>query len=80
MVVGAWVVRSVRRGGLIANRTLARILIAWAVAAAGLVVLLCWLVPEGLAPWYLLALGVALLLPINRLLVAPAALAWNRHR
>jgi hypothetical protein len=80
MVLGWWVVRSVRSGGAIADRGLAGILMAWAVAAAGLVGLVGWLVPEGLAPWYLLVLGVVLLMPLNRLLAAPLALSWNRHR
>jgi hypothetical protein len=50
------------------------------VIAAGLFALLAWLVPSGLVRVGYLALGVALVVPLTRLLVAPLALAWNRHR
>ena len=42
--------------------------------------MLAWLVPSGVVPLYGLALGVVLFLPLARLLAAPLALAWNRHR
>jgi hypothetical protein len=80
VLVGVWVVRRVRRAGLITDRALIRLLAAWAVVTAGLFGCLRWLVPETAAAWYVLALGMILVVPIGSLLAAPLALAWNRHR
>jgi hypothetical protein len=80
VVMGMAVARVVRRRRLIADRSLGAILGTWFLAVAGSFGLLWWLIPHGLAPWYVLACSVILLVPINRLLAAPLALAWNRHR
>jgi hypothetical protein len=61
------------------SRTLHTIL-AWLVVAAGLVVPLYTLVPKSLIPHPLIALYLILALPINRPLLLPAAIEWNRHR
>jgi hypothetical protein len=61
------------------SRTLHTIL-AWLVVAAGLVVPLYTLVPQSLVPHSLIALYLILALPINRPLLLPAAIEWNRHR
>jgi hypothetical protein len=57
-----------------------RVVAIWAVTAASLFALLAWLVPEGAVPRYGLAFGAVLAVPLARLLAAPIALAWNRHR
>jgi hypothetical protein len=53
---------------------------AWALAVAGLFAGLAWLVPAEMVERIHLAEGVALVLPIARIGLAPLALAWNRHR
>jgi hypothetical protein len=80
VLVGTWTVRAVSRGGAIPDGTVARILGTWTLMAAGLFGLLRLLIPPELISWSGLAGGVILLVPINRLLAAPLALAWNRHR
>jgi hypothetical protein len=70
--------RAVLRRGLVRGRTLAAAGAAWLVAAAAYTGLL-----HGLAPLTLpaaAAVVVLLVLPLNRLLAAPLALEWNRHR
>ena len=79
-LVATGMVRALRRGGLIADRTLAYILGTWALVTAGLWALLHLLIPEALVSGYGLAGTVLVLVPLNRLLAAPLALAWNRHR
>jgi hypothetical protein len=61
------------------SRTLHTIL-AWMVVAAGLVIPLYTVVPKSLVPHSLIALYLVLALPINRPLLLPAAIEWNRHR
>ncbi|HMF12012.1 MAG TPA: hypothetical protein VKE94_06885, partial [Gemmataceae bacterium] len=75
-----WIVRGLRRRRLLRDRTLVTIGTCWLICFVCLLGLLLWLVPARLAPWYLLALGAALILPLARPAAAPLALAWNRHR
>jgi hypothetical protein len=76
----ACVTRAVRRKRLIADRVIVVAVGIWVVLAASLFGLIQWLVPAGLVPWYVIACGVMLLMPLTRMLAAPLALAWNRHR
>jgi hypothetical protein len=78
--VAAWVLRALHARGYLGPAAVAKVLGAWLLTAAVLFGLLVWLVPEGAAPAYGLALGVVLAVPLARLLVSPLALAWNRHR
>jgi hypothetical protein len=80
LLLGVWLVRVVVRRRLIQWRLMERLLAAWLLTAAGLTGLLCWLVPQGLAPWHLVTACVVLALPLVRISLAPLALAWNRHR
>ena len=80
VLLGAWLARIVIRRKLIQAWLVQRLLAAWLLTAAGLAGLLCWLVPDGLAPWHLVAACVVLALPLVRISLAPLALAWNRHR
>jgi hypothetical protein len=68
-----------RRGDLDA-RAIARLIALWMFAVLCLFGLSAWLVPSEVAPTYALALGALLLVPLARPLLAPLALAWNRHR
>jgi hypothetical protein len=80
LLLAGWAFHAVRRRRLLAPRALACLVGLWLLVAVGLFGLLSYLVPAELAPAHYLALGVVLLLPLARLLVAPLALAWNRHR
>jgi hypothetical protein len=80
LLLGVWLVRVVIRRQLIQWRLMERLLATWLLTAAGLTGLLCWLVPQSLAPWPLVTACVVLALPLVRISLAPLALAWNRHR
>ncbi|MDP6557157.1 MAG: hypothetical protein QGG71_20990, partial [Pirellulaceae bacterium] len=80
LLLGAWLVRAIVRRHLVQTRLITRLLAAWLLTAAGLTGLFCWLVPDSLAPWYLVTAGVVLAVPLVRISLAPLALAWNRHR
>jgi hypothetical protein len=70
----------VRRQGLLETHELAKLLGLWLLTTLGLIALLLWLIPGGLVPAWLLICGVVLEIPLARLIAAPLALAWNRHR
>jgi hypothetical protein len=80
LLAAAWALRAVQRRGLLRSQTVACLLAAWLVIAAGLFACLWWLLPEGFASVRVLASVVVLLVPLARLAAAPLALAWNRHR
>jgi hypothetical protein len=54
--------------------------VCWVVAVLALYGTLAWLFFVPLMPRYLLGLLAILAIPLARLLAAPLALAWNRHR
>jgi hypothetical protein len=58
----------------------AAIVSVWCLVAGGLWLTAWWLLPTGAAPLPTLAAGIALLVPFSRLVGAPLALSWNRHR
>jgi hypothetical protein len=80
LLLAAWSLRALLRRRLVAGPLMTRLLAAWLLAAACSIALIHWLVPGHLAPWYLVASCVVLFLPLVRILLAPLALAWNRHR
>jgi hypothetical protein len=80
LLAAACVGRALLRRGLIRPRALAKLLALWLLAAVGLFLLAYAAVPPDAAPVSLLAFGAALAVPLVRLLAAPLALAWNRHR
>jgi len=55
-------------------------LLAWMAIAACLIVPLYVAVPANPMPHWLVVMYVLLALPLNRPLLLPAAIAWNRHR
>jgi hypothetical protein len=79
-VSGGWTLWTLRRRELLAGRSLALLSGVWLLAAGCLLGGYFWMVPSGLVPVPYLALGVMLVLPLNRLAAAPLALEWNRHR
>jgi hypothetical protein len=80
LLAAAGVSRALVRRGLVEPRALARLLVVWLLAAAGLFGLARGSVLLDDVPVSLLASGVVLALPLVRLGAAPLALAWNRHR
>ena len=72
--------RALKHRRLLPPRVLWGALAAWLVFAVGLFSMLCWLLPGGRTLVSVIVLGIALLLPLTRLALAPLALAWNRHR
>ena len=68
------------RRGVVATNIVQAALAVWILSAAGLFGLLFWLLPSDHVPASALVLALALFLPLTRLLLAPLALAWNRHR
>jgi hypothetical protein len=79
-LAAAWVIRATLRRELQDGAGLWKLLGVWLAIAAGLVTLTYLLMPPGQGPVHLIALGAVLALPLARLLAAPLALAWNRHR
>jgi hypothetical protein len=79
-IVTGWAAAALLRRGELAAGTLAKLIGAWAVLVACLFGVLAWLIPSDAAPRYGLALGAVLFVPFARLIVAPLAFAWNRHR
>jgi hypothetical protein len=77
---GGWMLWALRRRGLVTGRSLALLSGLWLLAAGCLLGWYFWMVPSELVPVLYLALGVVLVLPLNRLAAAPLALEWNRHR
>jgi hypothetical protein len=79
--VVAWcLLRALSRRGYVGPQEIALSAFAWATVAGGLFAILDRLVPPDWAPRYALGLGVALVVPLNRLLAAPLVLARSRHQ
>jgi len=79
-LVAGWALRVLHRRGELGTKTVMKLLGAWSLVATSLFVVLVWLIPSDVVPLYGLALGVALFVPLTRLVIAPLALGWNRHR
>jgi hypothetical protein len=77
---GGWMLWILRRRGLVTGRSLALLSGVWLLAAGCLLGCSLWMAPSELVPAPYLALGVVLVLPLNRLAAPPLALEWNRHR
>jgi hypothetical protein len=75
-----WVIRGMRREGLLSWRLVFGLSAAW-LAAAGCVASLVWLfLSNRPVPAAMIAVGVVLTFPLTRLVGMPLAVAWNRHR
>jgi hypothetical protein len=80
LLLAAWLGRSLWRRRIVEPRTLVLAVVAWVVLVAGHVALLGWLFPPDRVSLAALAVGVMLVLPLNRFAAMPLALEWNRHR
>jgi hypothetical protein len=79
-VAAACSLRALSHLRILPPRVLWGALATWLVFAAGLFGMLCWLLPSGRTFVSAIVLGIALLLPLTRLALAPLALDWIRHR
>jgi len=79
-VVAAGALTVLHGRGELSRRAIARLLALWSLTAAALFALAYWLIPSELMPIYALGLSAVLIVPLARPLLAPLALAWNRHR
>ena len=77
MAAVAWALRAVHRRGLLSPRTVAATLMAWTVGVGSLVTLSAGLLPSQVRS---LAVVGVLLIPLVRVVAAPLAVNWNRHR
>ena len=66
-----------RTRGLLTRRAMATTLGVWSAGVGCLLILTYWLLPPVVKP---LSVMAVLLVPLVRLVAAPLALAWNRHR
>jgi hypothetical protein len=80
LLVTGGLVRAILRRGLLKPATLVRGLGLWLLVTAGLFVLAWAAVRPDWVPVSWLALGAVLCVPLARIVAAPLALAWNRHR
>jgi hypothetical protein len=80
VVAAAWAAMRLSSRRLISDRALVTGTVCWVVAVLALYGTLAWLFFVPLMPRYLLGLLAILAIPLARLLAAPLALAWNRHR
>ncbi|HEY7152775.1 MAG TPA: hypothetical protein VH575_02350, partial [Gemmataceae bacterium] len=72
--------RALSHRRILPPRVLWGALAAWLIFAAGLFGVLCWLFPSGRIFVSAIVLGIALLLPLTRLALAPLVLDGTRHR
>jgi hypothetical protein len=80
VLTAGWALVRGRRLGLWPGPALAGILGSWLLTAGCLLVLFSWLVPADHVPHHLQALVVLACVPLARILAAPLALEWGRHR
>ncbi len=80
LAVGGWALYRCGQRHLIPPRTLAKIGIGWLSVAVASWVLLCWLQGSNQRQAGEILCGVLLFLPLTRILLAPLAMDWNRHR
>src|SRR5437764_947781 len=80
MSAAAWIATRLDRSRLLGDRALFVGAACWCVAVLALYAVLVWFFSTPFVAHYLLALIAILAVPLVRLLAAPLALAWNRHR
>jgi len=65
---------------LISSREMITIVALWAGIVLVTATLLAALIPDPRATWWWCISLTAIVVPLARILLAPVALAWNRHR
>jgi hypothetical protein len=80
LALAAWELRSLHRRGEFTTGMVGRFVAVWLVFTAALFGVTAWLILPSAVPTYGVALWAMLMVPLARLVIAPLALAWNRHR
>jgi hypothetical protein len=80
LLLAIWIFAALRRRRLLAGSDMAYVLGFWILGVVCLCGILCWLIPNSLVPWYMMAPCAVIAVPLVRIILAPLALAWNRHR
>jgi hypothetical protein len=80
LLAAGWALRRVLRRGFVTWRTAACWLAVWLLVASLLIGVLVWSVPPVLVPVRYVVFAVLFAMPMARLVAAPLALDWNRHR
>jgi hypothetical protein len=80
LLLAIWIFAALRRRRLLTGSDVACVLGFWILGAVGLCGILCWLIPNSVAPWHTIAPCAVIAVPLVRIALAPLALAWNRHR
>jgi hypothetical protein len=80
LLLAIWIFAALRRRRLLTGSDMAYVLGFWILGVVGLCGILCWLIPNSVAPWYMMAPCAVVAVPLVRMALGPLALAWNRHR
>ncbi|HEY6139979.1 MAG TPA: hypothetical protein VI670_19660 [Thermoanaerobaculia bacterium] len=80
IAAAVWIAGRLHSRGLMRRRTLLLGAISWDALVLAFSALLAWIVPTLLFRAYFLVLVAMLAVPLARLVAAPLALDWNRHR
>lgn len=78
--LASWAMLRLQRANLLDGRALLRIAVYWTVAVFALYGVFIWLLTWSQVPGDILLAIAILAIPLTRLMVAPVALDWNRHR
>jgi hypothetical protein len=78
-LVGIWCARQLRQRRLMSTTTIAWLAFAWFAVVTLFCGIALWLLPAGVSIPQLIC-GIVLLVPFTRLVGAPLALSFNRHR
>jgi hypothetical protein len=80
LLAACWSLRALRQRQLLSRRFLAAGVGGWLLVVVALFGVLAWLLPRTSVSLSALILGLAFLIPLTRLALAPLTLDWNRHR
>ena len=80
ILIAVWAFSEATRRGLLSQRAAVKYLAFWSLGTICFVAIASALCAGTAFPQPLVTLGVALLLPLARVGLAPLALAWGRHR
>jgi hypothetical protein len=80
LIVAGWATQALGRQRIISPRSLMLFGAVWISVAGMLSAAMRWLLPSELISTSTLILSVVLLMPLARLMLAPLALVYNRHK
>ncbi len=80
LVAAILVLRGLLNSALFPSEHIVAMVAAWIFVVAAVASLVIWLIPAGAASTRDILAGIILLVPFSRLVGAPLAVEWNRHR